>query len=171
MRFKGPELIVDAAVAKLKANLPDRIATINSEATDGLVVDTPDDGRYFTSAKRLYPPGTCLVVFDGRTGRAAGRSEGAHQLMTDTLLGVYVITDDADEEHLDRKLKRLNAAAIEALLDGTPKEQLQAADGSLVAWQIQYRESTPSPLFHPDGDGAPLRASRLTVFSVARLEQ
>jgi hypothetical protein len=172
MRFQGPELIVDAAVAKLRNNMPGLIQRINIEDDDQVTVDIPKDDAYYTASKRLYAIVPCVVVFDGRTGRTPGRQEGPHQVMTDTLLGVYVIDQDMDEEHLDRKLKRMNAAAIEALLDGDPKEQLAHPNtGSTVSWQIQFRDSQPSPAFHPDGDGAPLRASRLSVFNVTRLEQ
>lgn len=170
-RWKGPEALVDAAVAKLKDNMATRIATINNEDTAGVTISVPSDDKYFTAAKRLYPPGPCVVVFDGRVGLAAGKAEGSHQVMTDTTLGVYVLDDDMDEEHLNRKLQRLNAAAVESLLDGTPLEQLNDTAGTTLAWRIAFRESQPSPVFHPDSDGAPLRASRLTVFSVTRLEQ
>lgn len=171
MRFSGPELIVDAAVAKLKQNLQARVQTINAEADDGIVVGLPDDGQYFTAAQRSYPPGPSIVVFDGRTGKAAGQ-EGVHTLMTETLLGVYVIDEDMNEQNLDRKLKRMNAAAVESLLDGAPKEQLAHPNtGATVAFRIAFRESQPSPVFHPDGEGAPLRASRVSIFTVTRLEE
>lgn len=171
MRFQGPELIVDAAIAKLRNNMPAFIQRINVEDDDQVTVGIPPDEAYFTSAQRLYPNGPCVVVFDGRTGRAGGRQEGPHQIVTDTLLGVYVIDEDMNEQNLDRKLKRMNAAAIEALLDADPKEQLAHPNtGAQVAWRIEFRESQPSPVFHPDGDGAPLRASRVTIFSVTRLE-
>lgn len=171
-RFRGPEVIVDAAVYKLRQNLAARIQQINAENDDDVSVGIPDDARYFTAAKRIYPPGPCVVVFDGRTGRATTGGEGVHQVMTETLLGVYVIDDDADEEHLDRKLKRMNAAAIETLLDVPPAEQLSHPNtGDTVAWRIAFRETQPSPVFHPDGDGATLRASRVTIFTVTRLEQ
>lgn len=172
MRFQGPELIVDAAIAKLRGNMPGLIQRINIEDDDQVTVGIPTDEAYYTAAKRLYSILPCVVVFDGRTGRTPGRQEGPHQVMTDTSLGVYVIDQDMDEEHLDRKLKRMNAAAVEALLDGDPKEQLAHPNtGTLVGWRIEFRETVPSPHFHPDGDGAPLRASRLTIFSVTRLEQ
>ena len=92
----------------VRLNMPARIQTINNEHDDGIQVGIPDDAQYFTAAQRLYPPGPCVVVFDGRTGKASGQ-EGVHTLMTDTLLGVYVIDDDMDEQRLDRKLKRMNA--------------------------------------------------------------
>lgn len=170
-RFSGPELIVDAAVAKLRQFLPAHIQTINNEADDGITVLIPSDDAYYTASQRLYPLKPCVVVFDGRTGKASGQ-EGVHTLTTDTLLGVYVIDDDMDEQRLDRKLKRLNAAAVEALLDEAPKEQLAHPNtGAQVAYRIAFRESQPSPVFHPDGDGAPLTASRVTIFTVTRLEQ
>lgn len=172
MRFQGPELIVDAAIAKLRSNMPGLIQRLNIENDDQVTVGIPSDAAYFTAAQRTYPPGPCVVVFDGRTGRKPGKQEGVHQVMTDTLLGVYVIDEDMNEQNLDRKLKRMNAAAVETLLDSDPKEQLSHPNtGATVAWRIEFRESQPSPVFHPDNDGAPLRASRLTIFSVTRLEQ
>jgi hypothetical protein len=170
-RWKGPEAIIDAAVAKLQAGMTTHITTINSEDTAGVTVSVPDTAQYFTAAQRLYPPGPCVVVFDGRVGLAPRGQEGAHQVMTETTLGVYVLDDDMDEQHLNRKLQRLNAAAIETLLDDAPVERLNDTGGNLIAWRIAFRESVPSPVFHPDGDGAPLRASRLTIFNVTRLEQ
>jgi hypothetical protein len=112
-----------------------------------------------------------VIVFDGRVGLAGGKQEGSHQVMTETTLGVYVLDDDMDEQHLNRKLQRLNAAAIETLLDDAPVERLNDAGGSQIAWRIAFRESQASPVFHPDSDGAPLRASRVTIFSATRLEQ
>ncbi|HEY8723450.1 MAG TPA: hypothetical protein VIL92_06275 [Gaiellaceae bacterium] len=170
-RWKGPEAIIDAAVAKLQAGMSVHIATINSEDTAGVTITVPDTAQYFTAAQRLYPPGPCVIVFDGRVGLAGGKQEGSHQVMTETTLGVYVLDDDMDEQHLNRKLQRLNAAAIETLLDDAPVERLNDAGGSQIAWRIAFRESQASPVFHPDSDGAPLRASRVTIFSATRLEQ
>lgn len=170
-RWKGPEAIIDAAVAKLQANMTARVATINSEDTVGVTIAAPDNAQYYTASQRLYPPGPCIVVFDGRVGLKPGRQEGPHEVMTETTVGVYVIDQDMDEQNLNRKLQRLNAAAIESLLDGTPVEQLNDSGGNQIAWRIAFRESQASPVFHPDSDGAPLRASRVTVFSVTRLEQ
>ena len=170
-RWKGAEAIVDSVVAKLQNGLPNHIATINSEDTVGVTVDVPSSDAYFTAAQRAYALTPAVIVFDGRTGLAPRGQEGSHQVMTETLVGVYVLADDMNEQHLNRKLQRLNAAVIETLLDDAPVERLNDGSGNTVAWRIAFRESQPSPVFHPEGDGAPLRASRVTVFSVTRLEQ
>lgn len=165
----GSEEIVDAAVAKLKNEMPGRVAAINARRNDQITAVCPSDNRYYTAALRLIPPGgPALLVMDGRM--SVGRGEGTHSLGTSTSLGVWVIDEDSDEQRLARKLWRLSAATIESLWDGNPKEQLTTAAGAPLAWRITPAETVPGPAFEPEGNGAALRQFYLTVFTVQRLE-
>lgn len=168
VRYQGAEVIVDAIVAKLKANMPQRAAAINTERADSILIEPPADGDYYTAAVRTLGRAPAVLVMEGRTGLRTG-AEGPHELMTDTRLAVYVYDEDGDEQRLGRKLQRQASAVVESLWDSDPKEQLASADG-LVAWRLIPVESTPGAAFEPEGDGAPWRAFYLWVFLASRIE-
>lgn len=169
--FKGSEVIVDAIAAKLKAEMPARVAAINTEKNDGITIHAPTDDRYFVAAKRVIAPGSpAVLVMDGPMG--LGQGESFHELMTTTNIGVYVRDEDSDEEHLARKLQRLSRAVTESLWDGDPKEQLYTG-ATQVAWRIVPKQTVPGQAFEPQGasPGTNLAAYYLTIFEVKRLEQ
>jgi hypothetical protein len=51
--MRGGELVVDAAVAKLKAGLSSRISAINSEKADGIIVSIPNGEDYYVGGVTL----------------------------------------------------------------------------------------------------------------------
>lgn len=171
--FKGPELIVRSVIAKLQENMPARAAAINAEFDDEVTISAPTAARYFTAAKRQIPPsGSAILVMDGRMTLDA-RGEGPHSLLTNTLVGVYVLDEHQDEETLASKLWRQSRAVVESLWDAPPQEQLFSyqGDGSQVAYQVIPMSTVPGRAFEPEGGGPSLRQFYLTTFRVTRLEQ
>lgn len=168
--FKGSEVIVDAIVAKLKAEMATRVAAINTEKNDGITITAPASDRYFVAAQRSIAPGSpAVLVMDGPMSRD-GRGESFHEVPTVTRIGVWVRDEDFVEETLARKLQRLSRAVIESLWDGTPKEELYTGT-TRIAWRIAPEATIPGPAFDPDGAGTNLAAYYITIFQVNRLEQ
>jgi len=169
VRYQGPELVVDTIVAKLRANMPQRAAAINAEKADLILIEPPADSDYYTAAPRTIGRAPAILVMEGRTSLPP-RQEGPHSLMTQTLVAVYVLEEDGDEQRLGRKLQRQASAVIESLWDSAPAEQLANASGT-VAFRIIPLESTPGPAFEPEGDGASWRQFYLWVFQINRIEE
>lgn len=169
--FLGPEAIVDAMVVKLRNNMLERIATINLEMDDDVQVVAPDDGRYFTAARRLIGPGgPAILVMDGPMTVVRG-GEGPHSLLTEYLIAVWVMDEDQDEERLARRMQRLTRAVIESLWDAAPQEMLTDSDGRQVAYSLKPHSTVPGDQFDPQRPTGPiLRAFYCTVFSATRLE-
>lgn len=166
----GSEVLVDAVVLKLQANMPTRITEINVEKADDVTVATPDNGRYFTAAKRLIPPpGPAILVMDGPMNIERG-GDGPHSLITNTIIGVWAMDEDSDEQRLAKRLERLSRAIIESLWDGSPMEALAKTDGSQLAYSLRPNNTIPGHAFEPDHGGPNLREFYLTLFSVKRLE-
>lgn len=170
--FKGPELLVDAAIAKLQANMPARIQSINAERSDGITCVAVDNARYFSSMKRqIPPPGPAVLVMDGAM-TLDPRGEGPHSLLTNVKLGIYVLEEDSDEEKLARKLWRQTRAVIESLWDAAPQEQLAMPTGTgTAAYKIVPMQTVPGPAFEPEGRGPALRQYYCVTFMLTRLEQ
>lgn len=167
----GPEAIVDAIVTKLQANMLSRVAAINLEKDDSIQVVAPGNDRYFKSARRLIPPpGPAILVMDGPM-TLLSRNEGPHSLMTETMLAVWVMDEDGDEDRLARKLQRLTRAVIESLWDGDPQEMLTDVDGGQVAFNLKPHSTVPGDAFDPEHPAGPtLREFYCTIFTATRLE-
>lgn len=169
VRWLGAEAIVDAAVAKLRTNMPVRIAAINTEKDDDITLTFPDDDRYYTAMRRVVAPGSpAIIVMEGPMTVVG--ADGPHSLETLTKLGVWVMDEDVDEERLADRLRRLSRAAVESLWDADPAEQLHDDDGNQVAWRIAPSGEETSPIFELESGGADLREFKLTVFNVQRRE-
>lgn len=168
--FLGPEVLVDAIILKLQANMPARVAAINTEKNDTVVVGVPDNARYYTAALRVIPPpGPAVLVMDAPMQLVAG-GEGPHSLLTDTQIQVWVMDEDSDEQRLGRRLQRLMRATIESLWDAAPLEALAKADGSQLAYLLRPQGTVPGRPFEPDHGGTNLREFYMTIFTVTRLE-
>lgn len=167
----GPEAIVDAIVVKLQKNMTQRVARINLQKTDDVGLAAPDESRYFKSAKRLIPPpGPAVLVMDGPMS-VLPRSEGPHSLLTEVLVGVWVMDEDSDEDRLSRRIQRLSRAVIESIWDADPAEMLVDSDGNQVAYAVKPHSTVPGDAFDPQHPGGPtLREFYCTIFACTRLE-
>src|SRR5690348_10778405 len=106
-RFDLEEPVIDAALAKLRKGLAERLTAINTEAADGIPLATPSDASIipFGVADASVTP--LVVVTDGGTGESSFTEEGPHGLTAEYALVVMVCDQDANREWLGRKLLRL----------------------------------------------------------------
>jgi hypothetical protein len=169
--FLGSEVLVDAVIVKLQAEMLARVAKINLQNDDEVTIVAPNNDRYFTAALRLIPPpGPAILVMDGPMKLQRG-GEGPHSLLTNTVVGVWVMDEDSDEQRLGRRLQRLSRAVIESLWDGAPQEMLVDVNGNQVGYNLRPGDTVPGPAFEPDhGDGPGLREFYLTTFTISRVE-
>jgi hypothetical protein len=138
MKLALHEVIISAAIAKLSAGLPSRIAAINTEAG-------PASGRWevqlnVPSESDVFPFGIdgdpsrfpAYIVGHGVSGDEFAE-EGPHSLGMSMSLAVAVIESDADRQRLGWKLTRQQRAILEVLWDDEPKERLANPNGGIDA--------------------------------------
>jgi hypothetical protein len=114
------QMVIDA-IAKLKAGLPQRLAAINMEKADEIVLLAPEEYAYY-EGRLAEPPGLPAVwVMEGAT---RFRQEGAHGLLTRTELIVFIGDSDETGPRLARRLYRMARGVIETLYDDEPRERL-----------------------------------------------
>lgn len=160
--MRGGELVVDAAVAKLKAGLSSRISAINSEKADGIIVAIPNGEDYYVGGVTLLARAPAIIV---TVGEAIHAGEGAHSLITDYELIVFVVDEDADRQALTRKLWRLSRAVTEVLWDDAPQEALIGS-----AYMLRPDREEPGPTERIDDDQAMFRSGRSVVFTATQSE-
>lgn len=165
----GPEALVDACIAKLQAGIPTRIAAINAAATDGIVLDVPQNADYYTALIDQLPNAPSIIVY---AGPAQWTGEGSHSFSDVAYdLCVYILEEDLDRQVLGRRLQRHQNAITECLWDDAPKEQAGAtgANGQPIVWRLRPRTTTPSPLF--SGEQADSwRGYYLVIFQASMFE-
>jgi hypothetical protein len=178
-KLKLGEVIVDAAVAKLKAGMAARVATINADYNDAAVIAAPkttggsnplDGSDYFTAAQESFASTPAIFVMEGPATLDAG--ESPHEFITVTKLLVFVADQDANRQVLGKKLQRLARAVIEVIWDDAPQEKLTAVApfaNQDAAWRIHLESTTPGRVFEPS-EGDELRGFYLIVFSAKQLE-
>lgn len=162
--MKLGEQLVAAVVAKLQAGMPARVDTINAEfagqATPMTIV-APSNGAYFTGRMRNLGEVPALYVMEGP---AKFKQEGAHGLISDTDLFVYVFESDQNGPLLAKRLQRQVRAVIETLWDDEPREALTNS-----AWTIQPVRTIPGTVFEPKAEDD-WRGFYVVVFRAQQLE-
>jgi len=159
------EDLTGAVVAKLKANLPTRIAAINAAATDDIVLSIPRDQDYYEVGIEALPQTPAIVV---REMRSSFSLEGSHSLLSDTEVLVYVLEADPHRVILGKRLQRQAQAIIGALWDSDPYEKLTMSVGQ--NYSIEPIATEPGRVFEP---AAPddWRGFYVVVFRAKTLEQ
>lgn len=156
----GHDEVVAAVVAKLQANMPARILTINQTATWGPQLATPGDVDYYTSGVSSLdelPRAPAIIVAEGQTPMREG--DGTHSFIEHTDILVYILEQDTDRGVLGTRLQRQARAVQEAVWDSDPMERLDAA----WSYRIFPKAITPGRVFDPDAD-LMWRAFYLVIF-------
>lgn len=163
------ELIIDAAVTKLNAGLAARIATINTEKNDDVVLTTP---TVYPFGIAPPPPGPLVIVTDGGSPEGSQfAAEGPHSFAYDLQLVVLVKADDSNQASLSRRLLRYERAVIETLWDDAPREQLTVTVGAVTNRPyINPARVIPGPVFNAQNDESLLSSYRIAVFKVTKRE-
>lgn len=137
------EVICDDIVAKLRAGLAARLQAINLEKNDGIVMAAPGDADYYVGRTPDFPNAPAVFVMEGP---ARYEREGAHGLLSNYEILVYLFESDQTGPNLARRLQRLSRAVIECLYDDPPKERLNHA------YSIMPTRSMPGTVFEPDAE-------------------
>lgn len=137
------EATCDAMLAKLEGQLAARIAAINAEVTDGLVVD---GATGFSLGERAEPTYPWVTVAPSRTGPDLDTGERIVYAHTIDVISAYF---DQDEDGLVRKLLRFARAVREVGLD---KRQpgIKLGDGG---WGLQFLGDNYSRMISAESGG------------------
>lgn len=160
--LKLDEVIVDAALNKLRNGLGARVSAINAADTDGVTVEAPDTRDLYAFGINELPRAPALVVTTGATDYAG---EGPRSWILQCELIVFIVEEDTDRERLGRKLLRQQAAVMECLLLDDPGEQLTGS-----AYSLQPRSAIPGRVFEPQDDQVNWRQSRIVTFTATQAE-
>lgn len=142
------EASIDQIIAKLQANLDDKIDEVNTEIGDAFVLEhVPDDQICFgTRSEKPYPFIALLPGGDDEPLDASGR------VIWENLITVACWLQDPDEEALARKLIRFARAVREVIM------RYRRPGSSYVdpvgGFGLQYKGSDPGPIFGTEGDSA-----------------
>lgn len=161
--LKLHETLIVAAIAKLKAGMAARVATINAEKADGITLTVPGSDDFYYGGVGEIPRAPAVVV---TVGDDQFDKEGPHSLLAVMQLLVYVIDEDPDRQRLARRLHRQTRAVIETLWDDAPQEALTGS-----AYTLRLVGGKAGPVEAPEPDGrSPWRAGRLVVFAATQAE-
>jgi hypothetical protein len=160
------EPLIDAAIAKLRQNVPARIAAINGEYADAVVARPPQDGDYYFGGMSDLARAPAVIVTDGGTGdQDVTAEEGPHSLGASFDLLCFLVEEDTDRQRLARRLLRLERAVIESLWDSDPREQLVVVrQGVERRVYIRPVRLVPGPVFEPAQGSSMYRQWRAVVF-------
>lgn len=132
--LKLGEAITTAMIAKLREGMPARVARINEEKADEVVLAPPDDDSYFDARVKDFPKTPAVFVMEGPT---IFRKEGSHSFLTQTDVIVYVFESDQNGPLLAKRLRRQVRAIIETLWDDPPLERLEGSAYHIVPRRTQ----------------------------------
>jgi hypothetical protein len=162
------EVIVDAVIAKLQQFWPDRIGQINAEKDDGIVCAAPDPSAYFVGRMQQVNLMPAVWVLAG-PGKFV--EQGAHSLVSNYEIQVYLTDQDQTGPQITRRLMRQERAVIEVLYDDPPQESLYVAGSDIVqsAFRIFPARTVPGAVFQPSGQDT-WRGTYLIVFQAQQEE-
>jgi len=164
MSLRLGEYAVEQIKAKLQANMPSRIAAINTDATLPLIDPLlSDQHSYYTSGLQSIPATPALIIAEGPASFA---EEGSHTLKLDPIeIGVWILESDPDRQVLGKRLQRQARAVIESLWDSPPQESLDSK-----AYRIFPTRTQPGRTFDVDQNDN-YRGFYLTLFNVEQIEE
>ena len=160
--LKLTEAIATAMIAKLREGMPARIAQINDQFGDEVVMRPPDDDHYFDGRMKNLAKTPAIFVMEGPT---IFNQEGSHSFLTSTEMRVYVFESDQNGILLARRLRRQTRAMIETLWDDPPLARLEGSAYSLVP----RRTSPGVALTNPESPDA-WQSFNVTVFRAEQEE-
>lgn len=108
--MKLTEYVVNGLITFLEANLPTKLAELQAEYNDGIILD-PIKG-YYISEKKDVPEFPAIFVIDDETDFPDQRNDyvvGIHRLL------VVVAVTDQNEDNLTHKLWRYRRAIAEVV--------------------------------------------------------
>lgn len=152
--FKGlDETAVRAVVAKLQGGMPARVAAINAAYNDGITISAPHNEQYFIGRMKQLPAWPAVFVMAGPT---TFREQGAHSMLTNIEIHVWVCERDQTGPKIAARLMRQARAIIEVIYDDAPQEKTYVAGSNSVeaAYRIFPTRSVPGAVFQPSGEDA-----------------
>lgn len=169
--IKGGGNVVDSAVAKLQAGWQLRANQINLDYGDLITIAAPANELFYTGRVQQLPACPACFVMEGPT---SFKEEGAHNLMSEMDLLVYIFDEDFDGPRLAKRLQRQTRAVIETIYDDEPREKLSSvgpfiADATQSVYRIRPFRTIPGTVFQPDA-GDQWRAFYIVVFRACQYE-
>lgn len=173
------EILIEAAIAKLREGLPARIAAINTE--HGPASGMTDIVLGVPSESDIYPFGIdgdpsrfpSFIVGQAPAGSDFSQ-EGAHSLVVSTQLVVAVVDADSDRQRLGYKLIRHERAIIETIWDDEPQERLANPDpnaGTEAAYSIVPEATRPGRALTHDENASLWLDMQVIYFRAYRVEE
>jgi hypothetical protein len=164
LNLNWSETLVDALVAKLQAEMPARVQTINDAVTDGVTINPP--AVVVADGLNEISQTPALIVLEGRTPRFEW--EGGHGFISWTQLHVTIIEEAVARQVIARKLRRQARAVIESVWDSAPVQQLgaPAADGT----RIKMLSADPGPANRWSSTGTGWRGFYVVTFLAQQIE-
>jgi hypothetical protein len=149
MAVQDTEKTLDAVKAELEADLPAKVAAINTEAADGIEISEPVEVRISTRGELVDFPLIMVLPATSKPGKA-GDTGG--RIFKDHRVRIVVWEEDADEDVLARKLLRQMRAVNEVVMNG--RKITNAGYG------IVWLEDDYGPVFRPNPEGHYYQAVR-----------
>lgn len=145
---------LDALVAKLTADLPAKIAAINTAVTDGHTLDNPHKiTMHAVGELEGYP--TIMVLPD----ESEETEDTGHYVLVQHRIQVIAFLQDWDTEALARKVLRFQKAIKEVLLSS------RNPGNTTAGYTIKWKRDQPGPLFRPEGKTPFIQGER-SIFRV-----
>lgn len=151
------EAVCDAIIAKLIAELPAKIAEINTEAGDAHQLTMPEETS-ITLGARSEKPYPFIAILPGPEDPPIDASGRAHW---QEAVDVVCWLEDYDEEALARKLLRFKRAVREVVMHY--RRPGSSFTDPVGGYGLQYAGSEPGPTFEiSDSEGRYVSWTRLS---------
>jgi hypothetical protein len=159
------ESIITAVVDKLQAGLPARIATINAEKPDGIVLAAPGDNDYYLGGIPNGMPGQLPAVIVTETASPEYEAESGASFVYVTEIMVVAVEQDTDRGALFTRHLRWRRAITEVLHMDPPVMSLTGS-----AFSIRPVRHIPGPVAEPDMETALYRSPTAVIFRCRQFE-
>jgi hypothetical protein len=126
------ETVMSAVAAKLAAQMPIRVSTINAALPFGDPATIQPPAQILVDHINEIQATPTLIVAEGPTLRPEW--EGTHGFIAPIQIVVVIYEEAVDRQTLVMKLRRQARAVVESIWDGDPVEMLgpPAADGTTI---------------------------------------
>lgn len=162
--LKLSETVIDAVLKKLRNGLDARLATINAENNDDIVLTSPADDAFHAFGLSGYVGFPAILVTE-MPAADEYEAQSASAFVWVGSIAVFVYEEDVDRDRLGRKLLRQCRAVTEVLWDDPPRMSL---DGS--AFLIRPNGHRPGPVFEAEDESSMYRAWRAQIFRARQNE-